>query len=419
MSYNNISDIYVKNRKIYKIAYLVSHPIQYHAPLLRKISAEPDMDLTVFFQSDFSVRGYRDKGFGRAIEWDVPLLDGYRYEFLPALRNRGDMTPWSYGIARRLWLGNFDFLWIHGYAKLFNWTAMVAARLASISILVRDDPNALSANRSPLKIWCKRHFFFKGLDILADGFLATGTLNRQYYLENGIPDEKLFWMPNCVDNGYFSTLSERAAPNREAFRARLGLSAHRPVILYASKFERRKRAGDLLAAFERLETYIGANVHPYLLFVGDGEMREELEAKAASRRDDVRFLGFRNQSELPAFFDLCDVFVLPSAEMETWGLVINEVMSVGRAVIVSDRVGCGPDLIREGKNGYIYPVGDIDALARALSRVLCNKETINSMGKASAEVMNHWNFDHDIDGLRLAMETISAKKHLKACNKIL
>src|ERR1700712_2338190 len=88
-----------------RLAYLVSHPIQYQAPLLRRIAQEPDIDLTVFFGSDFSVRSYKDEGFGVGVKWDVPLLDGYRYEFLPALRdnaNPGTMSPLNYGIFSRL-----------------------------------------------------------------------------------------------------------------------------------------------------------------------------------------------------------------------------------------------------------------------------------------------------------------------------
>src|SRR3984957_18655808 len=88
-----------------RLAHLVSHPIQYQAPLLRRIAQEPDIDLTVFFGSDFSVRGYQDEGFGVDIKWDVPLLDGYRYEFLPAPRNKGTQPatpPLNHGILSRL-----------------------------------------------------------------------------------------------------------------------------------------------------------------------------------------------------------------------------------------------------------------------------------------------------------------------------
>src|SRR5277367_1639261 len=108
-----------------RLAYLVSHPIQYQAPLLRRIAEEPDIDLTVFFGSDFSVRGYKDEGFGVGVKWDVPLLEGYRYEFLPVVRdttNPGTLTPLNRGILSRLRgskdAAGFDALWVHGYSSL-------------------------------------------------------------------------------------------------------------------------------------------------------------------------------------------------------------------------------------------------------------------------------------------------------------
>src|SRR5476649_2632383 len=88
--------------KVVRLAYLVSHPIQYQAPLLRRIAEEPDIDLTVFFGSDFSVRGYTDEGFGVGVKWDVPLLDGYKHVFLPALRDKETVSfasPMNYGIV--------------------------------------------------------------------------------------------------------------------------------------------------------------------------------------------------------------------------------------------------------------------------------------------------------------------------------
>ncbi|MCR4333107.1 MAG: hypothetical protein NUV34_10485, partial [Sulfuricaulis sp.] len=105
-------------RKKWRLAYLVSHPIQYQAPLLRLISAEPDIDLTVFYCSDLSVREYHDEGFGQALQWDVPLLDGYRHEFLPVVGRTDRLSFWrplNHGLARRLDEGKFDALWIHGW----------------------------------------------------------------------------------------------------------------------------------------------------------------------------------------------------------------------------------------------------------------------------------------------------------------
>lgn len=387
-----------------KLAYLVSHPIQYQAPLLRLLSAQPDIELTVFFQSDLSVKGYFDGGFGRRVEWDVPLLDGYRYEFLPALgrRDRIDgLKPYNYGIATRLWCGGFDFLWVHGYARWFSWAAMAAARLASIPVLMRDEATAISADRSPAKQQAKR-IFFATLGAMCEGFLAIGSLNRQYYIENGIDPERIHVVPYCVDNAYFAERAAAAAPRRDQLRAELGLAPGRPVILFASKFLRRKRAEDVLAAFELLIGRPPGGRKPYLLFAGDGEARPEVEARARPLAEDVRFLGFRNQTELPALFDLCDVFVLPS-ELEPWGLIVNEAMSVGRAVVVSNQVGCWPDLVHDGVNGRVYPAGETDVLAAAIAEVLESPETTLRMGHASAEIIGRWNFQSDLAGLRTAM----------------
>jgi glycosyltransferase involved in cell wall biosynthesis len=394
-----------------RIAYLVTHPIQYQAPLLRRIAASPDIDLTVYFQSDISVRSFFDADFGRPIEWDVPLLDGYRSEFLPALGRRDRVSalrPFSYGILRRLFAEKYDFLWVHGYSRWFNWVAMAAARLSSTRVLLRDDATPISRPRSKLKQTLKREILFRWLRAVCDGFLATGTRNREFYLQNGIRPERLFSVPNCVDNDYFAARAQAAAADREALRASLGLEPGRPVILFAGKFRGLKRAGDLIAAVRRLNEN-GSSPSPYLILAGDGALRQELENAAHPIADSVRFTGFRNQSELPAFFDLCDVFVL-SSEFETWGLAVNEAMSAGRAVIVSDRVGCAPDLVQNGINGFCYPCGDVDALTDCLAKVLHSPETIRAMGEASAAIIAQWGLQQDVDGLRAAFSALGGRE---------
>jgi glycosyltransferase involved in cell wall biosynthesis len=397
------------NKIKYRIAYLVTHPIQYQAPMLRFIASQPDIYLKVFFQSDMSIKGHFDRQFGRAIQWDVPLLDGYDHEFLPSVGRRDRLSrirPLSFGIARRLWQGNFDALWVHGYSRWFNWIAMLAARSMGIATLLRDDATLLSQPRSAVKVRMKRAIFFPALRTICDGFLATGTRNREYYLYNGICAERIFLVPNCVDNDYFARTAQSASARREVFRAELGLSAGRPVILFAAKFLPLKRAGDLLAAFERVLARWQGPDPPYLLLVGEGETRSQLEAQAVTLGDNVRFLGFRNQSELPGFYDLCNVFVL-SSQFETWGLAINEVMNAGRPVIASDRVGCWPDLVHDGVNGCVYPCGDVAALADALDRILRAPDGGEAMGKASLDIVGRWSFKEDLQGLRSAMDAVT------------
>jgi len=396
-----------------RLAYLVSHPIQYQAPLLRRIAAESDIDLTVLFGSDFSVRGYRDAGFGGVgVKWDVPLLDGYRHEFLPKLRDRDTVSvasPLNYGIVSRL-RGRggepaFDALWVHGYATVNALHGILAAKALGIPVLLRAESWLGDRSRSGVKLTLKRRFF-AALKTLVDGVLPIGSLNADYW-RNYFGDEvPQFPMPYAVDNDYFAQRARAAKADRASLQAELGLDPTRPVILFAGKMQPRKHCDHLIEAYARLPHDAGADPHPYLVIVGDGDQRATLEQQAAATGfHSIRFCGFRNQSELPRFFDLASVFVLPSRH-EPWGLIVNEVMNAARSVIVTSDVGCAPDLIVDGENGCIYPVGDVGALTAALGRVLASPEIARAMGQRAFDRIQDWGFDQDIMGLRKALEQV-------------
>lgn len=392
-----------------RLAYLVSHPIQYQAPLLRRIAQEPGIDLQVMFGSDFSVHGYRDEGFGAEVAWDVPLLDGYRSEFLPVLRDRRTTSitsPMNRGIFDRLRGAGgrppVDVLWVHGYSTVNALHGMLAARALDIPVLLRAESWLRDRPRSGAKLAAKQAFF-GGLRKLVDAVLPIGTLNAAYwdvYLGAAVPQ---FLMPYAVDNDFFRSRSEAASGGRAALARELGLVAGRQVVLFASKLQTRKRCADLLAAYRRLcaERRGGRLAEPYLLVVGDGEERAALEAASAGE-DGVRFCGFRNQSVLPGFFDLADVFVLPS-QHEPWGLIVNEVMNAGRAVILSDDVGCQPDLITDGVEGCVFAVGDVDSLTAALHRVLDDPGTAARMGAQGQRRIARWSFEQDVEALQAAL----------------
>ncbi len=391
-----------------RLAYVVSHPIQYQAPMLRRIAAEPDIDLTVLFGSDFSAHGYADQGFGVEVKWDVPLLDGYRYEFLPSLRDNGTvgvMAPISYGLLRRL--RGFDALWVHGYASINSLHAMLAARLLGIPVLVRAESWTGDRARTGAKLIAKR-LWFNMLRHLIDGALAIGTLNAAYWRHYLGADFPIFSMPYAVDNAYFQQRSAEAVGENATLATELGLDPSRPVILFASKLQPRKHCDHLIEAY--LSFTAGSTLSPYLLIAGDGEQRAALEQRVrqAGREEDIRFLGFRNQSELPRFLALASVFVLPSRH-EPWGLIVNEAMNAGGAVIVSSDCGCQPDLVTDGIEGCVFPVGDIPALADALARVFRTPETARAMGKNALARIGTWSFEEDVRGLRQALATVTRK----------
>jgi glycosyltransferase involved in cell wall biosynthesis len=388
-----------------RIAYLVSHPIQYQAPMLRRLAVEQDMELTVLFLSDFSTRQYTDVGFGQSILWDVELLDGYRSKVLRAWGNRdtlGFWKPLTVGIEEELRTGNYDVLWLHGYAHHAHLRAFLAAKRHGLKVFLRGDTHERSSSHhhSSLSAAVKR-VLMRRLFQHVDGFLAIGTANRDYYLSHGVAPEKVFMMPLAVDNSRFQVAAAESEKIR--IQASLGLDADRPVVLFASKLQPRKRPRDLWEAYASLSPNGVDEPWPYLIFVGGGSERAELEATVAlTGWKSVRFVGFQNQTSLPSYYAAADVFVLPS-EREPWGLVINEAMNAGTAIIVSDQVGAAPDLVHEGVNGYVVPVGDVQGLAARLRHITSNPALARSMGANSLARISEWNFEADVVGLAQAI----------------
>lgn len=362
-----------------RLLYLVSHPIQYQAPLLRLVAAEPGLDLRVLFERDTET-GYHDPGFGRAVRWDVPLRDGYDSAV------GGDLVA---EIAAA------DVVWLHGWQGARMRRALMLARRFAKPVLMRGEntDDAMPDGAGP-RGWLKRRWL-AWVFARVDRFLAVGSANAAYYRARGVAEGCIDHVPYAVDNESFATAAARARSAEPALRRALGLDPHRPVVLYAGKFIDRKNPHVLLEAWKRAPW---PGRPPHLLFVGDGELRRRLEAAA---EPGVVFAGFRNQSELPALYAMADVFVL-AAEREPWGLAVNEAMACGTAVIVGDRVGAAADLV-DSTCGATVPAGDPDALAAALVDVLGRAETA---GRAAAAKVAGWNFAADLDGLRLALAAV-------------
>lgn len=398
-------------RKV-RLAYVVSHPIQYQAELLRAIAADPAIDLCVFFCSDFSAGQFQDKGFGVSISWDVPLLSGYHYVVLPRwleTHSPGTLRPISRGFYRNFRRGingqPFDAVWIHGYSTVNAFHAMLAAKALGIPVLVRSDSWLGDRSRSPLKLLLKRGFF-RTLSGFVDGILSVGTRNSEYWAHYMGDKFPIFVMPYAVNNEFFARRTAEASTRRTELQHELGLDPARPVILYASKLQKRKHCDHLLEAYIQLRQQ--TQLSPQLLIVGDGEKRQQLEERARSSGvDGIHFVGFRNQSELPRFFDLSTMFVLP-ARHEPWGLIVNEAMAAGKPVIASDQVGAAADLLHQGENGFIFPMGDIAALRDAIIQTLA-PGVAETMGEHSREILSTWGFPEDLIALHAALRFITRK----------
>ena len=370
-----------------RLLYLVSHPIQYQAPLLRLIAGQPDIELLVLFEHFDTATTYHDSGFGHDISWDVPLTDGYDHQAIESACHLQAL------------LAKADALWVHGWDSPLKRKAIRYAKKIGVPVLMRGENTdaAMPDGWGPRGI--AKRLYLSRIFANCSGFLCIGSDNQSYYEKRGVGAGRLFQMPYTVDNDFFKTRIEAASKDRAAFRKSLGIPENSPVILYAGKLQARKHPLTLLKAFQKLDAEKTGN--PYLLYVGDGEQRDQLTSAVKTAGDHVQILGFKNQTELPAFYDLADIFVLAS-EKEPWGLSINEAMIGGCVPIVTSECGSTRDLIDETRGRVVRP-GDADQLADALCDLLRDRARLRAMGLSAQNRLSSWGLQESVDGLRHAL----------------
>lgn len=389
--------------KKYKLGILLHHPIHYHAPLMRDIAKDPEIDLRVFFCFDHGVRRRRDPELGVEYEWDVPLLEGYEYEFL---RN---WSPWAStapikgvfnpGIWRTMRDGGFDAFLVHGYVSPTVWLAVASAKVQRTAVFLRGESTLLYP-RSAAVLTMKRaalRVLFKKVDV----FLTIGSRNAEFYRQYGVADERMVLTPYCVDNEFFFN-AKRANPEMSSHtRKQLGIEPADPVILFVGKLIERKRPSDLIQAYKLL---LEAHPRTTLVLVGDGAQHNDLVAEAKRQGlTRIHFVGFKNRTEIAAYYACADVFVLPSMH-DPWGLVINEAMCFSLPIIASSLVGAVGDIVREGENGFSFPAGDVERLAGCLKRLLDDPGLRHRMGAKSEQIIRKWSYGECVEGVKIALQ---------------
>lgn len=379
-----------------RIGFLVSHPIQYYTPIFRELATR--CDLTVFFAHRQTAEQQAQIGYGVAFDWDVDLLSGYESRFLTNVSRQpstsrfgGCNTP---EIADRIAEGRFDAFVVPGWSLRSYWQAARACRRLGVPVVVRGDSQLGSPRRAALRL--AKELAFAQVMKLFDGYLYVGQRNRAYLEHYGAPASRLFFSPHCVDNDAFRAASQR-----------IGETAGRRV-LFAGRLVPYKRPLDVVAAAARLAA-AGRPIE--LTIAGAGELEGDLRTAAQAAGLGVTFLGFVNQSRLPEVYAAADALVLPSGAEETWGLVVNEAMACGVPAVVSDAVGCGPDLVEPGVTGEVVPLDDVGGLATAIDRVLTFDPVLTR--RHLAERMKVYSPEQAVTGILEAGAALAGRTRLR------
>jgi glycosyltransferase involved in cell wall biosynthesis len=386
------------------IAVFLSHPIQHFTPLWQALSRQRGVTLKVFYYSDQAVKASYDPDFGVTMAWDVDLLKGHDYEFLPRQWPTRSSLDYSWKGLNKNLRGSleqgWDVAYVADYAHVNNWAVAWHCRRMGIPLLCQIDSNFLAEKRkSRLRLVVKRPFvrtFFRGIA----GGLAVGDHCRDYFLYYGMSPQRVFFCPIPVDVDRFQAAARSASADQMAqLRQKYRLPEDKDLVIFSGKFTEGKRPCDLVRAMKLL-----VHSRAVAVFIGDGKLRPLLEREGEGR---IIITGFVNQKEIPLLLSLGSLAVLTS-EFDAHPLAVTEACALGLPVILSDTCGCwGPhDILRDGENGLLYPCGNVPALAEKIGYLLGHPEVRARFSKRAVELASTQSPAEAARGLLAAAEAV-------------
>jgi len=371
------------NTVVPRIAFLTPLPTPYRQPLLERLVACPEWRMTVFYCS----------GSEMDRRWEVPVpADNGRFRFLPVrslamVGKRTFINHWNPTLWRELDQGAFDLIVVPGYALASSQAAILWSWRRRRPYVLHSESH-LAEPRSWLRR-CLKRWLVRPAVSRAAACLATGSLSKQYLCHYGADPDRVFFFPNTPDVEWFIRQSDRLHLRRSELRQQWGL-AEAPTVLFVGRLLQVKGVDVLIEAMTTVRQRVP---NAQLAIVGDGP--EEAALRDLARRrgvgDAVHFLGFQQRDALVELYVCADVFCLPSRH-EPWGVVVNEAAACGLPLVVSDRVGAGPDLVEPGVNGFRVPAEDAAQLGEGLVRFLAETVRRDDHAGVSRSRAQQWGY---------------------------
>jgi len=375
-----------------KVAYILSLPTPYRIPLLKRIEAWGDVDLKIFYCSS--------SGPGR--DWDFNFKGTKEYsEILPGWNFNvpfiGKNIRFNPIIWKKLSEGGFDCVIVGGYYPPTMNFAIIWARVHRVPYLINSESQLLN-RRNIWKSLIKK-IILKPIIKKAAAYLPTGKYAGEYLIRYGADPEKIFYFPNTPDVEFFIEKSEKYRRDKIKIKKNLGIDKDF-VILFVGRLVKVKGLFTLLQGFKEVrKTHNNAS----LLFVGDGVLKNLLKEFVAKEEiEDVHFAGSVPNEELPRYYGISDIFVLPSL-YEPWGVVVNEAMASALPIVLSDKVGSRGELLREGENGFTYPSKEYMKLARCILKILSEPDELKEMGQISRGIIQDFDYSFCEENLKKAL----------------
>lgn len=389
-----------------RLAILTTHPIQYNAPFFKRLHGHDGIEVKVFYTwSQTMSGGHYDPDFGREVRWDIPLLEGYPYVFVPNTARKpgpkGFMDIVNPGIISMIEAWGPDAILVYSWSYhshlrvMRHFSGRVPVLFRGDSTLVNERPGLRKFARRIFLTWVYRH---------VDMGLYVGTHNRDYYVAHGLDDRRLCYTPHAVDNERFEGVGKEYEEEAIVRRREMGIADDELVVLYVGKLEDAKDPFCIVRIAAQVRS---ARVR--FLLAGTGHLDSELR-RAVAGDGRFGFLGFQNQSTMPVVYRMGDVVILPS-RMETWGLAVNEAMACSRPVIVSDMVGCAPDLVEDGRTGWVFRHGEEGErrVAEVLEKLDRKGDMLRDMREACLQRVGTHSLEAALKGVSKALNDVLKK----------
>jgi glycosyltransferase involved in cell wall biosynthesis len=364
-----------------RVAIITEIVAPYRIPIFNALAQRNEIALHVIFlsESDPSLRQW--PVYKEEIEFSHEVLPSWRRRFVQynLLLNRGMRTALTKISPEIVLCG--------GYNYLASWQAAFWANSRRIPFLLWSESTALDRRKNRWLVESLKSCFLRR----CQGFVVPGKSSLDYLKTLGIPQSQIFTAPNAVDTGLFCRLANAARSRASVVRARYRLPER--YFLFVGRLVKAKGVFELLDAYSQLAPEVRSNVG--LVFVGDGDAREHLVRRAAKIHPGrIQFPGFVHREGLAEFYALAEALIFPT-HSDTWGLVVNEAISCGAPVVVSEVAGCVVDLVEDGWNGFIVPPRSPAHLVAAMSRLagdfkLRAKMSANSLERIKSYLPSAW-----------------------------
>lgn len=356
--------------KVKKIIFVQPHPIHWFSPQFEFIEKHGEFDFEVLYCTKHGLNNEVDSGFGINVDFNVDLLKGYNFKFLKNISFYKKHTDKLFSSINLEIFKHFKtnpkgtIFICHGWSRITYLLVFIFAPFYGMQTGLRSEAPLIHENKYSRVIKFLRKIIFKYLLFpRINYFNYIGTQNRLFYNFYGVPHNKLFFLPYCVNNEFF--LNEYKKLTKDGF-CRQDKSFYQ--ILFVGKLIEKKNPESLIKAFIKLNK---KNIK--LLIAGDGYLKSILQKKYKKEIEsgEIEFLGFQNQDQLCKLYTMSDLFVLPSSYGETWGLVLNEALNFDLPILASSRVGSATDLVLD--NGLIFDFEDEIDLYNKLVIMINNK----------------------------------------------